>query len=69
MDRFLCTAVPCSEEPGASGRGENPRWEKAPRQEEWAVVAGGLKVDLSPKLLLSALCPCLPSKPAPLSPP
>lgn len=38
--------------------------EKAPGQEEWAVVAAGLKVELSLKLLPSALRPCLPSKPA-----
>ncbi|XP_047556289.1 uncharacterized protein LOC125083573 [Lutra lutra] len=38
--------------------------EKAPGQEEWVVVAAGLKVELSLKLLPSALRPCLPSKPA-----
>lgn len=38
--------------------------ERAPGQEEWVVVAAGLKVELSLKLLPSALRPCLPSKPA-----
>lgn len=42
MDRFLCTPVPCSSsETGASGLGESPQGEKAPGQEERAVVAGG----------------------------
>lgn len=39
--------------------------EEAPEQEEWAAVAGGLKVEISLKVLPSALRPCLPSKPAP----
>lgn len=66
MDRFLCTPVPCSSsETGASGLGESPQGEKAPGREERAVVAGGLQVELSLKLLLSALRPRFPSKPAP----
>lgn len=69
MDRFLCTPVPCSSETGAAGLGERPHGEKAPGREEWAVVAGGLQVELSLKLLLSALCPCFPRQACPLSPP
>lgn len=39
----------------------------APGQEEWAFVAGGVKVEFSLKLLPSALSPCLPSKPVPFA--
>lgn len=57
-----CTTFPYSWRLGPLAR------EKAPGQVEWAIVAAGLKVELSLKLLPSALCPCLPSKPAHQSP-